>query len=267
MNFRNRIAHAAFGALLTITAGSSAYADDSEIFVNSAVASLRPNVLFVIDTSGSMDTAVKVRPDYVPATNYAGACTSTAIYWKLKNTSTTPPACASNNNYIDNAPFVCQSARSQLNTVGLSTIGPDAQWNPTAKKWQVLASGVHNNYVECQADAKIDHGIDVKDKLLPANGNNGPFNKNASLGLSNSDWSAFNSYVFYTGNYLNYYELYGSLPTTKSRIQIVKDAAKLIVSSANLDATNVGLMRFSTNAEGGMVIYPMTPVETARSTG
>ena len=73
---------------LTAVLGSQpTLADDSEVFTSSISttgAGARPNVLFVIDTSGSMDSEVTV---YDPAQSYTGSCDAGYVYWGTTNTS------------------------------------------------------------------------------------------------------------------------------------------------------------------------------------
>jgi hypothetical protein len=54
---------------LAFLAGAPAQADDSEVFTSAAILApgAKPNVLFIIDTSGSMDTKVNV---FNPAKTY-----------------------------------------------------------------------------------------------------------------------------------------------------------------------------------------------------
>ena len=59
-------------------------ADDTEIYVgsSSATSDIKPNVVFIIDTSGSMSTdETYTTGTYDPATTYTGSCTSDKIYW------------------------------------------------------------------------------------------------------------------------------------------------------------------------------------------
>ena len=59
----SRLAHVCGAALLTLCAGQSAIADDTEVFFSAAASagdtSIRPNVLFVLDTSSSMTREVE----------------------------------------------------------------------------------------------------------------------------------------------------------------------------------------------------------------
>ena len=62
-------------AAAIVAPSGAALADDSEIFTGLAntVSAQRPNILFVIDTSGSMDTDVVTQVPYDPATTYGGS--------------------------------------------------------------------------------------------------------------------------------------------------------------------------------------------------
>ena len=94
-------------------------------------------------------------------------------------------------------------------------------------------------------------------------------------------WTANNSngsYVFYTGNYVNWATPgNGNSTITQTRLQIVQQAAKDTIDQlAAANNTNVGLMRYSNNttqgcdntasAEGGMVLQPVGPVAANAAT-
>ena len=64
--------------LLGLAAALPIHADDTEIFIGRAENYSDPNVLFVIDTSGSMDTVTNFLA-YDPATTYSGACAADRI--------------------------------------------------------------------------------------------------------------------------------------------------------------------------------------------
>ena len=75
-------------------AAGAAFADDTEIFVNQgASAGVRPNVLFIVDTSGSMNGGVVLpRPPYDPAVSYGGECSVDRVYFQ-RDTATGTPDC------------------------------------------------------------------------------------------------------------------------------------------------------------------------------
>ena len=61
---------------LVVFTGGAAWADDTELFVAgldpAANSNVRPNVLFIIDTSGSMGTNVKTQVAYDESIDFSG---------------------------------------------------------------------------------------------------------------------------------------------------------------------------------------------------
>lgn len=247
--------------------GAPAHADDSEVFTNTSflATGVRPNVLFIIDTSGSMDTKVAV---YDPATDYTGAgvCPKDRVYWSTGN-SAAAPDCKSDN-WISTSNQVCRAA-----TLGMDTNG---WWRGRA---QMLIKSSNPSYwgdavagkdwkIECQTDNDV-HGD------LPGTTAPGGENKRARNGTGNTDanrwgnnassqqvaWGAKQRLAFYSSNYSNWYYSVGAGGTNKSRLDVVRDVAKTMIDT--LDGVNLGLMRYSTNAEGGMVRYPVSELTAA----
>ena len=66
--------YTALGACLGLLAGQPVMADDTEIFVGRTLDSGQANVLFLIDTSGSMGSAVDWEVPYDSADTYSGDC-------------------------------------------------------------------------------------------------------------------------------------------------------------------------------------------------
>ena len=79
----SRLIHFASAAALTAVS-CAATADEAEIFVGlgNAVTAERPNILFIIDTSGSMSTNVTTQVPFNPSTVYPGACSSRRVYFE-----------------------------------------------------------------------------------------------------------------------------------------------------------------------------------------
>src|SRR5687767_14212849 len=107
---RNRLAFGA-GMLWATLAGGPAWAEDIELFIGSANSSnqARPNILFILDDSGSMAISDVIaqnnyNPNAVPA--YAGSCSATRVYW---TTGTTPPPC-NTTQYFDRSVLHCKKA-------------------------------------------------------------------------------------------------------------------------------------------------------------
>ena len=66
-----------------LLSGTGAFADDTEIYLgtNQGQSVAKPNVLFILDTSGSMGTNVTTTTPFNPAQTYAGSCASNRIFW------------------------------------------------------------------------------------------------------------------------------------------------------------------------------------------
>ncbi len=251
-------------ALYILMSGAPLYADDIEIFtgINANAITANPNVLFIIDTSGSMNSSVTVTTGvYDPATTYAGTCDSSRYYWSQTGTA---PACGSTY-YIQAASFYCNDASTALSAGGTGYYtGRFARYrNLSTDQWRTLYHHDVTSRVECEADYGIDgDGVDTT-KLYPANqNNNGPWRSNSSNAIS---WaSTGGSYTFYSANYINWLNSPG-VSTTMSRLAIVKDVLKKIIDSTS--GINAALMRFDNKSYssnvGGYFVEPMQEINAA----
>ena len=262
---------AAIAATLTLWCAGTPLADDTEIFEASPVngTAARPNILLIIDTSGSMvDNTVTQAMDYDPVTSYSGSCTKDRIYWKQGNNSFN---CRDQSDqYIGANALVCSAASAQVATIGSYVVANTAQWRAGSnKRWEQLRTNQHSssNPVECEADGPLAHGLIADDRKLPANGSSGPFTTNSAQAVS---LAGQNTYTFYSGNYLNYLANVGNdNQVTLTRLAVVQSVARKFLDS--LSGVNVGLMRFQKTrirttaaAQGGFVIHEFAPIETAR---
>lgn len=268
--------------------GATAMADDTEIYTNTDSLGVNPNILFVIDTSSSMDAEVEIS-SYDPGTDYAAPngsaeCQDDRIYARIGGGT---PSC--NTNYwFEKSKFRCGAAweAMDMDNTGVGTgyfVDRIGRWNNSADGWYALHNTFYNyrnvsTHYECRDDSG-DHGqTSTSTARYIRNGNNGPWSTNSSY--ANSIWQNINTRTIYTGNYLNWYHYHGGASggITKSRLEIVVDAAKdLIDSVANV---NIGLARFdddgsfvsgsqlsdwgnTTNNHGGPISYPLVDVSIA----
>jgi type IV pilus assembly protein PilY1 len=268
---RNLVHFAGAAALTALNCAATA--DETEIFVGvgNSVSSERPNILFVIDTSGSMSTDVVTQVPFNPATVYPGTCSATRVYLQQGNNSSNPPSCT-NANSVPLVAFKCNAALQSFATAGFYIADRAAQWRGSGPRWRNVQGNTGNSvWVECRADAGI-HGDGVNaSRLWAADAGNGPWTANAGQQIGWNQNGADRSYVFYSANYINW--LRNASTITQTRLEIVQDVAtstiNQLVTSANV---NVGLMQFSNNtnggcgttgtSEGGMVLREMGPVET-----
>jgi type IV pilus assembly protein PilY1 len=265
------------GACYCLTAGAPVYADDTEIFGanNTLGAGMKPNILFIIDTSGSMDSeVVSVNKAYDPATTYSGSCDNNSVYWRQGDTGA-PPDCGTDQHF----PLTqqkCKAAATALGATGRYVAVKAAMWNPGTgrrpiNQWREIRAGITNQPVECAVDANVDgDGVDTS-KLYARDGD--ASNKWTDKASNQITWSAGNNanrtYVMYNGNYMNWYYDTSNV-SISTRLNIVKQVVTDLMNS--VDDVNVGLMRYSSNtngsndaaAEGGMVTHPVTDIATSR---
>ena len=260
-------------AAVTLTVGMAAFADDTELMVGPTVtpATNRPNVLFIMDTSGSMISDVSA--NYDMNGTYSGTCPEDRIYWKQPSTSTTdaPPDCDSNQ-WVHKDAFKCQAALVFMND---PTKGNGKSLRMRAARWQTesnpkiwsssLYSGNNDsrragsNWVECEADSGT-HGDGVNLSKVWATNNTskdstlGPWNASSKNAIA---WASRNEVIFYTGKYINWYNNPSSV---SSRLDVMQQVLKQVLNGTT--GINVGLMRYSSDADGGMVVNEMQPIET-----
>ena len=71
-----------FGMMLALLTGAPAIADDTELLlVDPNNQTPKPNILMIIDSSGSMTTQEQTQLPYNAAEIYAGTCNRNMLYW------------------------------------------------------------------------------------------------------------------------------------------------------------------------------------------
>jgi type IV pilus assembly protein PilY1 len=265
-----RFLHLAAAAALTAV-GCAAMADEAEIFVGTgnAVSNERPNILFIIDSSGSMSEDVTTQVPFTPATDWPGSCADDRVYFETGSNSSDPPKCT-NNNSVPLAAFKCQAALTAMSTAGYYVADRAAQWRGSGPRWRGINGNTGNSvWVECKADAGV-HGDGVNfSRLWAADAGNGPWTSSSAQAIKWDSNGANQGYVFYSGNYINWLD--NSSTITQTRLEIVQQVATNTINQLAVDdQVNVGLMQYSNNtnggcgttgtSEGGMVLRPIGPV-------
>ncbi len=161
------------GFLLAMMAGTPAVADDTELLLVPPPPgdATKPRILFIIDTSTSMNSTESTPIPYNDAQTYAGECNADAIYWMLIS-GVSPDCAGSTEGFIDKDNWKCQAAELAMQGLG-SFNGVLAQYRDGGsdgtgsgpKKWQFLAQGYNSEPVECEQDAGI-HGDGVDTSAL-----------------------------------------------------------------------------------------------------
>ncbi|HEX7080019.1 MAG TPA: PilC/PilY family type IV pilus protein [Gammaproteobacteria bacterium] len=258
-----RAAATALGLLWTLVAGAPALADDTELFVvdSSQFPETRPNVLLIMDTSGSMHDQIWTQPTYIPGT-YEGPCPTDRVYWQ-KGDDNWPPNCdgwRESDNWVERDSFLCDAAVQAFSTAGYY-IDRMAQYDAGDEKWRDVSDDRHTRVVECQDDGGV-HGDGIDTTKLWANNRGDPWSADEDDEIN---WRDRDTYTFYDSNWLNWYH---STPGEYQRkIDIVKDVAADLLNTVN--GINVGLMRYNWNFDdwhdnGGPVIFAMEDISTAR---
>ncbi len=246
------------GALTSLT-----LADDTEVYLGTGAINdeVRPNVTFIIDTSGSMDAKVTLTTGaYDPTQTYSGNCRSDRVYWSTGSA----PAC-NTNQWVDKSVFVCQDAGTALGVSGSGYyVGRFARYRERSRNrsaWTTLSSGTTDQLVECSADFG-KHGNGGAQKY-PANENKGgPFIATSGNAIK---WNSVGSnYTVYSGNYLNW-KASGGGTIQKTRLEIVQDVfSSLIDSTSNI---NAALVRYDNRSgsynKGGYFLTPMLELNDA----
>lgn len=257
-------------AAVLVLGSAGAHADDTEIFLANPSNLASPNIMLILDTSGSMD-ANTISPDaYVPGTEYSGSgdCgdIQNRVYW---STDDEVPECDSNN-YFDISYLKCQAALAPLSLNGNGAyLDRFIRWrrnnDDNRRLWRGLSTNNSPRDVECFADQGNDGNLATNPtQVHPAAGE---FGRTAgavwTATATNSAWLSVGGTqaTLYSGNYITYYEQH-RFPSVKSRMDVMQEAATNLLS--RLSGVNVGLMRYDSDAHGGMVAYPVSAIETNR---
>ena len=265
---------------LALFASSPILAEDTEVYTGGSnlPSSVKPNLVFIIDTSGSMSgnvTSTTTAGTYDPATTYSGDCDAGRVYWSSNGSVT---SCTSNS-YINVSANKCDASSTALGAGGsgyyvVRAARFRARWGED--RWSTLSSSNHSNPVECVDDfprpdpdgagplvAFAGHGETDATNPYPADENdNGPWSSSASDAIN---WnSEGDTYTFYSANYLNWREA-NSTTVTQTRLEIVQDVFSNLMDSVS--GINVAVMRYddasTTSNHGGYFVMPMQELTDA----
>ncbi len=263
------------GLLLALTCGMPAVADDTELLlINPDQVQTIPNVMLIIDSSGSMGNQEETKEVYDNAILYAGGatpCDSNYLYWtEYKNVV---PSCADSTKRILKTSFLCDDANMRIDGIG-SYRGRMAQHRDGASgifsillglvdtvHWQKVEPGNETDIVECSKDDG-KHGDGVNGgKLYAQRGQDlAPYTNVKKDRINWGSWPTSQSITVFDGNYLNYLE--NPVTILDSRINIVQNTATAILNS--IEGINVGIMRFN-NQEGGPILEHLQDLDTNRA--
>jgi len=249
-----------------------AWADPDEAWITRAPlpSGTRPLLVFVLDTSAAMTERVSVIERYDPQFNYgtvAGAgtrCNPLRIYWRRGPGPA--PDCGTMAG-LASAPTTgggmhCDGARGALETLGVFVAARAAQWRPTTGggHWDALRRGAPDA-VECRSD-RGQHGSEPG-RWFAADGSRGPWSAMPDAEIA---WDAAphgDSYIFYTGNFLNYLAATSRTIETSLAQAVTAVLTDAVAATDELDVALVRLSDDMPDAEGGFVALAPQAVATA----
>jgi len=286
----------ATAGLIALATVPKADARDTDIYLKAPALERddSPNVLIIIDTSGSMNTEVTSRVAYDPAVNYCtddlNAKYPAADYPEINDPNSGKPGnCADisgriyfsfsdprkppkndSNRWFSASKNECINSESALNNSGYYGGSKIARWKN--KNWRSLKDKDDGDitYVDCEPDGTTN-GQTAGDNSYPWDSNSGAYTSSAKA----FNWANFAedaTPTLYSANYMNYWNN-SKLTYKKKRIQIAKDTVKSIID-ANKNI-RLGLMVFNRNdnndadddsskRHGGRVIMKIDTMTDAR---
>ncbi len=264
------------GTLFAICCGSPVLADDTELLLLNPSADVDsiPNVMLIIDSSGSMGDPVETREVYDNTRTYTGSetpCDTSYLYWS-EFKKIVPSCDPANTRRILKTAFLCNHAKRQLEGIGLYR-QKVAQFRDGSSgflsiflgldkvRWQQMEAGNETDIVECRKDRNVHgDGVDTSALYAQKGGDVAPFTADKTEEVDWSSWPTSQSITFYDGNYLNYRE--NPVTINDEKIDVVNNVAKAILNS--ISGINVGIMRFNDN-EGGPVILDIQDLDANRA--
>jgi type IV pilus assembly protein PilY1 len=257
------------GAFWALASGMPAVADDTELFIgNNLSSAAQPNILLVLDNSGSMGTLVRTQETYDSSITYPSAgCDANRVYWRTGVGD--PPDC-NTQRWFNATALRCQRAQQAFQTAGFFTDNM-AQYDPSnggnGRRWENFSQTEKDRLIECQDDRGL-HGDGVnlanlyaRSGLAGVTGYWGTIGTEISWGQTPTN----ETYTIYSGNYLNW--VLGAT-TFRTRLEIVQDVANDLLDSIN--GVNIGLATFNLNSlgigdNGGYIVNQTADVTTARA--
>lgn len=252
----------------------TARADDSEIYISQTDAA--PNIMLILDTSGSMSGRVSTQDAYDPAVDYVakatGNCAGIAsrVYFKTGDNQGRPPACDSGD-YVASTNNKCAVSTDPLALAGSYQGDFFTQWHrrsstSSTRSWRTL-DGDYDTAIDCRKDPSPYPDVDAT-----SNSSDTPqytTTQNYSYWKTKSGTSA----TLYSPNYVAYYAQFRNA-VQSTRLQVMQQAAANLLRTVS--NVNVGLMRYSANTAqgngttdlrgngGGIVLAPVAPIEQNR---
>ncbi len=304
MKIQNILFAVAIGIALAAMEITSVEAMDTDVYLHtqSTATSGAPNVLFLLDNSGSMtecpdgSSSCPQQPGYNSAIDYCSSSLD-SVTGVTGATAAEPANCSTyanrvyfikdgkgvpqltSNQWFDSSKNKCFASVSSLQSPGYYTGDTPAYWNGT--KWQMLldGGGVVNSsiiYTDCPNDNKSStnskaDGLATNDNLSPGasstayiSGTSGLYSYSGSGGTLG----------LYSSNYLAFLNNYMLASAGGTKIQVAKQAIIDLINSNksvrfgleifNVDNTSGGVTCLSASCSGGRVVFGVDDMDDQR---
>lgn len=284
-------------ALTALLGVGTVNAKDTDIYLlaPSSTTDDKPNVLIILDNSGSMNENVpSAKVDYNPAVDYCdssavnaivsgaasgipSSCSSISgrIYWEFPDNSgvATPPSMSSDQWFAatKNKCLASVAAGQFLNASGKYS-GKIARWDNSSSRsrnngWKTLNGKTNSTitYVDCASDGATD-GQTTGDNTFPRDSTSTAYTSNTSTAFSWGGFTGDTNPTLFTANYMAYWHN-SALVTTQTRMEVAKAAVKSIIDTYT--GVRFGLMVFNTNnttPHGGRVLFRIANMDSTRRT-
>jgi len=258
--------------LLYLMSGIS-FSEDIELYLNREVRSAgkKPQVLVILDNSGSMTTEISTKEGYKPGTTYPAIGSDNAlndsftyfVYGGVDGTGIAVPTHHNEARRFINANNSCQAAIDTLNTTGFYT-GYVLEYKDSGKNkntWDLIPdnNGANPDLVDCSDDI---NNSDPTNASISQQGypiNNSSSTHTSDKALSNVNWGG-SLLTLYSANYLRWYHNASAENTLISRMQLAIDSITNIIQGT--PSIDFGLQVFNLNASddanhgnGGRIVY------------
>lgn len=251
-------------------------AEDIEVYRGQSVG-IRPNVMFVMDVSGSMGYwEVEQDPEYNPDEAYNDSSYkkfNPNLYYYSNYYSGGNLSSYSVSNLLERPAnpnsMVCNGGKNSIEKHGFLT-GTFKRWHPSKQRWEPRGNDYNNttpkggNNVNALIECKADEGDHPSGKYVNVLTNT----KNQYLSYVPYNYNYYwqrNFRYIYSGHYLNY-KLYIQATDDEriqSRMQISRNAAKTVVNTTT--GIRLGMARFnSSGSSGGFIDIATEDIEDVR---
>jgi type IV pilus assembly protein PilY1 len=267
----NHLFHALVFAcgLVAVMNPATAYAKDTDIYLKMPQVSRddAPNIMILLDNSGSMDADVSTVPSYDATITHTGSYDTTRVYWStdksLPSSGTSRWLPATDNKCASSLVNLGSSAGAtgyySDNVIGWIWKASGGTTSTTQGRWNDVTSGTNSDGnrkmgdIECANDNPADATLGTY-ATASNNSNLAYASRYTNDAGDRLDLTAYNNITLFSGNYLNY-KSNPPASVTKSRMLIAKEAINTIIDSNR--GVRFGLMVFNynnTTPHGGRVL-------------